>query len=426
MAVSPSSVTQNGVTATITLSGSTVTVKVSGTSLFWRVRGRNPDTTHYITERKDSSATFTATDGKEYAFQVCSSSGSWSSGAFFTVTFDYKLTISQGTGTKITVKRNGTTLSNGATLYKGDSLSITISANTGYDLSSRSHDDGTYTVSGNVNVSATATKKTYKLSISQGAGTKITVKRGSTTLSNGSSITHGDSLSITITAETGYKLETRSHEDGDIDVSGNVSVSATASKLTYKLSISQGTGTKVSVKRDGTALSNGATITYGDSLVIAISANTGYDLATRSHDDGAYAVSGNINVSATATVKSFKLTISVDAGSTITVNRTSSPKASATTGNLANGATIYYSDVLKISASADVSYEIETLTVNGDAFVSGNSHTVVGAVLIITSTGRLGLAYINDEPYIIVIDEGTEWVQCIPQVDEETEWVICS
>ena len=68
MAISPSSVTVNGVTATISLSGSTVTVSVSSTSLYWRVRGQNPDTTHYITETRSSSASFTATDGKNYVF----------------------------------------------------------------------------------------------------------------------------------------------------------------------------------------------------------------------------------------------------------------------------------------------------------------------------------------------------------------------
>lgn len=288
MAISPSSVTQNGVTATITISGSTVTVEVSSTSLFWRVRGRasDNDSTHYITETRDSSATFTAVDGKTYMFQVCSSSGTWSNGASFKVEFDYTLTISKGTGTSITVKRNGTTLSNGATIQKGDSLTITISANTGYDLASMSHDDGTYTVS------------------------------------------------------------------------------------------------------------------------------------------------GNIRVSATATVKSYKLTISAGTGSTITVNRTSSPKKGASTGNLSDGATIYYSDVLEITFAAGAGYEITTHTVNGSAFTSGNTHTVTANVTVIAITNTLGLVYIDNgttlEAYLIYIDNGSSWEQHIPYIDNGSGWDMCN
>ena len=43
----------------------------------------------------------------------------------------YTLSISRGNGTTITVKRNGTSLSDGATIYHFDVLSISISANTG-------------------------------------------------------------------------------------------------------------------------------------------------------------------------------------------------------------------------------------------------------------------------------------------------------
>lgn len=288
MAISPSSVTVNGVTATISLSGSTVTVSVSSTSLYWRVRGQNPDTTHYIKETRSSSASFTATDGKNYVFQVCTSGGSWTGGTngLFTVTFDFKLSISQGTGTTITVKRGSTTLSNGATLKKGDSITITISANTGYNLSSQSHSNGTYTVS------------------------------------------------------------------------------------------------------------------------------------------------GNVSVSASASVKSFKLSISAGTGSSVTVNRTSSPKKGASTGNLSSGATIYYSDVLKITFTASTGYEIATHTVNGSSFTSGSSHTVTANVSVVATAAVLGLVYIDNgstfDAYMIFIDNGSAWEQYIPYIDNGSSWDICN
>lgn len=86
--VYPTSGTQNGVTATFNISGSTVTVKVSNTNLSWRINGTNSGGDHgtyYISENRNSSGSFTAKDGHAYAFQVCSSSGTWSNGLIFYV-----------------------------------------------------------------------------------------------------------------------------------------------------------------------------------------------------------------------------------------------------------------------------------------------------------------------------------------------------
>jgi uncharacterized repeat protein (TIGR02543 family) len=84
---------------------------------------------------------------------------------------------------------------------------------------------------------------------------------------------------------------------------------------------------------------------------------------------------------------SYTLSISQGAGSTITVNRTSST-GGGSTGNLSNGATIYYGDVLKISITANTGYTIGTHTVNGSAWTSGNNHTVAGNVTV-ASTATL-------------------------------------
>ncbi len=177
---------------------------------------------------------------------------------------------------------------------------------------------------------------------------------------------------------------------GSINVTANVTLYAVWKLLTYNLSISQGTGTTVTVKRGTTTLSNGASINYGETLSIAISAQTGYSISSRSHSDGSVTVTGNLSVSATASVLSYKLTISAGANSSITVSRTSSPKAGAATGALSNNATIYYSDVLKISFAASSGYAVNTHTVNGSTFTSGNNHTVTGNVSVVSSATGLG------------------------------------
>lgn len=400
MAIYPSSVTQNGVTATLTLSGSTVTVTVSGTNLYWRINGTNysgTHGTHYIPQNKNASGTFVAEDGLRYAFQVCSSSGTWSNGASFDVSFgsdsgdsgmEYHLWVKDAEGATVTV-------------YK-------------------------YYEDGDAYIDETNNRLEGIL------GGELWY---------GYPVQPYDYLKFDIVALPGYALGETESEGLQYDESLDAWcfipdlteeepwLLATAKK-TYNLSISQGTGTTISVKRNGVTLSNGATITDGDSLVIAISANTGYDLRSRSHNDGTYTVSGNMSVSATATVKAYKLSISAGKGSSVTVKRTSSPKQGASTGNLSSGATIYHSDVLQITFAAGAGYEITTHTVNGSTFTSGNTHTVTANVTVIAITGTSGLVYIDNgttlEAYQIYKDNGSSWDQYIPYIDNGSGWDMCN
>ena len=76
----------------------------------------------------------------------------------------YTLTLSQAANTNLTVKRGGTTLSNGATVYTRDVLTITYSGAPGYDATAKlngiSINSGhTHTVTGAVTVATQAEAK---------------------------------------------------------------------------------------------------------------------------------------------------------------------------------------------------------------------------------------------------------------------------
>lgn len=83
----------------------------------------------------------------------------------------------------------------------------------------------------------------------------------------------------------------------------------------------------------------------------------------------------------------FTLSVSTGTGSTITVNRTTSALGTslAATGKLSNGASIYKGDKLQISFSPSTNYGIDTHTVNGSTFTSGNTHTVSGNVSVVVT-----------------------------------------
>lgn len=83
----------------------------------------------------------------------------------------------------------------------------------------------------------------------------------------------------------------------------------------------------------------------------------------------------------------FTLSVSAGTGSTVTVNRTTSALgvSLAATGELSNGASIYKGDKLQITFTPSTNYGIGEHTVNGSAFISGNTHTVAAAVTVIAT-----------------------------------------
>ena len=170
-----------------------------------------------------------------------------------TVAASYGLSISAGTGAEITVSRTSSPnqgaftggLSHGAVIYYGDVLKISFSAGTGYDLTAHtvngsSFESGnTLTVSAAVSVSASATPKSYTLTISSDVHAVVTVKRGSTVLNSGDSISHFDVLTVTVSPKSGWKISAADINGTAISpetavshtVSGPVTVTVTTAAL---------------------------------------------------------------------------------------------------------------------------------------------------------------------------------------------------
>ena len=162
---------------------------------------------------------------------------------------------------------------------------------------------------------------------------------------------------------------------------------------TYTLSLTA-TNSSITVNRTSSGagstvdLSNGARLYYGDKLKISFSPSKDYAISKRTVNGATFTsgnthtVKGNVSVVSEAKRKR-SLTISPDDGSTITVKRTSSSVGG--TGNLSSGATIYDGDKLQISFSANSNYQLDSHTVNGSSFTSGNTHTVSGDVTVVAT-----------------------------------------
>lgn len=292
--------------------------------------------------------------------------------------------------------------------------------------------------------------KPCTLTFSQGTGTNLEVTKDGSTISSGSTVYPGDIIKVWYNASTGYTNATCSVSSvgsigngGTFTVSTNHTITTSASVLSYSLSISAGTGSTITVNRTSSPLkgaatgsiSNGDTVYYNDVLKITFKANTGYNISTHTVNnsaftsDNSHTVTANVSVVSTATVKSYKLNISAGNGSSITVNRTSSPKQGADIGILSDGATIYYSDVLKIIFDASLGYKIDIHTVNDSVFTSGDSHTVKSAVSIVATASLNGIAhlYANSEYVtgLCWIYANGQWYSCIPYLYSGGKWNIC-
>ena len=341
-----------------------------------------------------STIAVTAADNTSSAGSVSASISSSTNGGVKTFT-------AAPNPTSVTVKHNGA----------AGTKSVNISISSSIFVNPTGGGSQQYTIKGDSTTTAVSAT-TYALTISQGSNTSITVKRGSSTLSNGAILLAGDSLVITFGTSTGYTLTTHTVNGNTFtsgntySVSGNVTVKSAATLATYTLTIDQGVGTSISVKKGSDTLTNNATIYYGDSLTISITANTGYSLTTNTVNgnnftSGTYTVTGATVVAATASVLSYEITIPTVDNCSFSVLRTSSPLQGANTGALANNSTIYYKDIISITAEMSPGYGLSALTVNEAPFENGGSITVddnitISATVIVTTTYKLRITQKDD------------------------------
>ena len=128
------------------------------------------------------------------------------------------LSISAGEGTGITVNRASspwaaTGALTGGTVYDGDVLTISFSASTGYELTAHTVNGSSFTsgdshtVYGDITVVAEAARISYTLTLTTDGHCALTVERSGEALSDGATIYHGDVLTITFAASSGYKLK---------------------------------------------------------------------------------------------------------------------------------------------------------------------------------------------------------------------------
>lgn len=174
----------------------------------------------------------------------------------------HTITVSHGTGTskQIILAFSGDINSNYYHTYPDESTTVTV-----------------------------ASAMARSLSIFAGEGAGVTVNRTyspwvATGVLTGGAVYDGDVLTISFSVSTDYNLSTHTvngssfTSGGAHTVTGDVTIVATAVRISYTLTLMTDGHCALTVERGGEVLSDGDTIYHGDSLNISFYAQPGYEI----------------------------------------------------------------------------------------------------------------------------------------------------
>ncbi len=215
-------------------------------------------------------------------------------------TLDHIAYITEGAGTNLAVAIGATPVADGGTVQNGDSLTVTFSADTGYEnlactINGVSYDADdspvTYVVGvgSNVHIATSSTAVLYDLTATVGEHTTLTiVDAAGKSYAPGGKVPHDAVLTITAAAEKGYDLTTFTvntvdKTSGNPDshtVSGDVAIVTAATIKSYTLTLMQGEHTTLTVLDGDTPVTTGASVEHGTVLSVTAAADDGYDLTT--------------------------------------------------------------------------------------------------------------------------------------------------
>lgn len=246
----------------------------------------------------DGDVQFTAADASrtEYTVQFPAVDASHTVEASFAQV--YTVTASIGTGG--TVKLGGQPVADGASaaFRAGDTLTFTVEPDSGYQIASvqagsealrGENGSYTYTVKGDCTIAVTFQKLTYTVTAKvSGTGGKVSVSP--------EKVEHGGSVTVTVTPEEGYTVDSVQTADGTLltpnadgtytldNVTEDQTITVTFQKQTYTVTVTAGTG--------GTASVSSKEVGHGDSVTVTIAPNDNYEI--KSVQDNGTDVTGQV------------------------------------------------------------------------------------------------------------------------------------
>ena len=275
----------------------------------------------------------------------------------------YTITTSAGTGGEITQEQS---------IEHGESVRITATPNTGYQVQSWEGTCGTLTESGNT-ASFTATKDcairvtfeklSYTITTDAGTGGSITGNQ---------SVIHGDNVSITARLDVGYQIQSWSGSCGTFSKSTNpatftatkdCSISVAFEKVSYTVTTNAG---------DGGSITGKQSVKHGDNVRITATPDTGYQIQSWSGSCGTFSkssnpvsITGSEDCSIRVTFEKVSYTITTGAG---------------TGGTITENQSVKHGESVRITATPSTGYQIQSWSGSCGTFSkSTNPVSIVGS-----------------------------------------------
>lgn len=312
----------------------------------------------------------------------------------------YAITITAPTNGTLVVLNGTDTVRNGDMIAHGTILTATATANPGYRVDSimagtrKVAADGTFTVTEAVTVTAIISQiPKHAITFANPANGTLEVKNGIVPITSGDQIEEGTTLTVSATADQGYRVD--SIKAGDVKVTNGGTFTVTKATVvtafvsqipSFVITINQPANGTLEVKEGSNVIATGSPVAEGTVLTVSATANTGYKLDSIKVGNAKVVNGGTFTVTEAVTVEAFISQIPPVTKFKVSYNPSMQGGQIRVVNGIkrvANGDSVAQGTVLNISVTINPGYTVKSLKVNGASVsTSGYTHTVNADVLI--------------------------------------------
>jgi len=309
------------------------------------------------------------------------------------------ITITPAVNGTLTVSNAGVNVPTGTSVDDETVLTVTATANPDYQVDSIKvgnqvvANNGTFTATEAVTVEAFISKVKYAITFTNPANGTLEVKNGIAPITSGDQIEEGTVLTVSATADQGYRLD--SIKAGDIKVTNGGTFTVTKATVvtafvsqipSFVITINQPANGTLEVKEGSNVIATGTPVLEGTVLTVSATANTGYKLDSIKVGNAKVVNGGTFTVTEAVTVEAFISQIPPVTKFKVSYNPSMQGGQIRVINGIkrvANGDSVAQGTVLNISVTTNPGYTVKSLKVNGASVsTSGYSHTVNTDVLI--------------------------------------------
>ncbi len=268
---------------------------------------------------------------------------------------------------------NGTLSADKDQALEGETVTLTVNPNEGYEIDELYYMKGTEKVTitgtsfqmpaGDVKVYATFKQSEYNITVNSSENGSVTPSKDKATM--------GETITLTVSPAEGYELESLTVMAGNeaVAVANNqftmpasdVTITATFKKSTYTITVTQ--------PQNGTVSASAATANMGDVITLTINPNDGFVIGTISvtygenqtvevTDNQFTMPAGNVTVTVTFVDRKYNVTVEESEHGSVTADKNEAAEGEKVT----------------LTISPDAEYELDVLTVDGQPVeVTGNT-----------------------------------------------------